>query len=140
MTPSPTRLFVRIGLVLLIAGGATACAEKARKTLDPSDEELLLQLKELAEIRILAQEHPDRAQARLDSFLAHTDTTGIRRHIAQIERDPNRGRLLLKALHDSLLAPLKHRRTTRPAGGGNAQVPGHSPPSARPGGGSSSPP
>jgi len=99
-----------LGLTLWI-GLAAGCAEKRKQSLDPRDEPLLEQLRELAEIRILAQEDPDSAQARLDSFLAHTDTTAIHEHLAEVEADPIRGRFLLKALHDSLLVP--HQKSAR---------------------------
>lgn len=93
--------------ILLLLGAMSGCSEKAQKTLDPRDELLFEQLRELAEIRVLAQEYPDSAQTRLDSFLAHNDTTGIHKSLAEAEEDPARGRFLLKALHDSLLVPLQ---------------------------------
>ncbi len=83
------------------------CAEEKREGLDPRDEPLLGAILQLAEIRILAQEHPDSAQVKLDAFLAQTDTTGMGAKLTELWEDPLRGRHFLRALHDSLQAPLR---------------------------------
>jgi len=92
-----------LGLLL----GLLGCSEKERNSMDPEDEALLQTMLELAEIRILAQEHPDSAQVQLEAFLAETDTVGLGAEVAQLWQDPLRGRHFLQALHDSLQAPLR---------------------------------
>jgi hypothetical protein len=86
--------------------------------MDPQDEALLQTVLELAEIRILAQEHPDSAQVQLELFLAKTDTVGLSEEVAQLWQDPLRGRYFLQALHDSLQAPIRETTSSarRPAG------------------------
>jgi len=98
------RILWALAAALLCAAG---CGNEEPAGLDEADRPLLEQLRTLAEIRIQAQEQPEAAQSRLDSFLAHTDTTGFSGRVQALWEDPARGRWLLEALHDSLQAPLR---------------------------------
>ncbi len=110
VTPSYQFRFALVAWALIL--GLSACSEKRQKELDPADRPLLGQLLQLSEIRILAEQYPDSAQARLDSFLAHSDTTGLSRRIHEIWKEPSRGQFLFEALQDSLRAPLKSLRSS----------------------------
>jgi hypothetical protein len=116
VTPSYQFRLALVAWTLVL--GLSACSEKRQKELDPTDRPLLGQLLELSEIRILAEQYPDSAQARLDSFLAHTDTTGLSQRIHALWDEPSRGQFLFQALQDSLRAPLKsisHSNDARPS-------------------------
>jgi len=101
------RFLAALALVLSLS----ACSEKRQKALDPEDRPLLGQLLKLSEIRILAEQYPDSAQAQLDSFLAHSDTTGLSQRIQKLWEEPSRGQFLFQALQDSLRAPLRSERS-----------------------------
>ncbi len=109
--PSYRFRFALLAWALIL--GLSACAEKRQKELDPEDRPLLEQLLRLSEIRILAEQYPDSAQAQLDSFLAHSDTTGLSQRVHELWNEPSRGQFLFEALQDSLRAPLKSIRTSR---------------------------
>ena len=117
MKVTPSYRFRPLLAVLALALSLAACSEKRQKALDPDDQPLLEQLLRLSEIRILAEEYPDSAQAELDSFLAHTDTTGLSRKVQKLWQEPSRGQFLFQALQDSLRAPLQSERSSGREGG-----------------------
>ena len=94
---------LRIALAAgLLAGFSASCAERTEPTLSESEHALLGDFIRLTEIRLLARDLPDSAQALLDTLYAQIDTTQVRADLALIWHEPAKGRLFIQTLHDSL--------------------------------------
>lgn len=102
---SPRPLLVLGAAVLTLL--ASACGNGEADTvapLQPQEERLVSEILELIELRIAAARDPEQARAGRDALGDLYDETELEALIAELTVDPERGRLVVGAVHDSLEA------------------------------------
>jgi len=96
---------IRILLAALALAGALACAGEPRPAeLSPEEQALVEEVVALYTLRILRFANPDSAAALKEQLLSGRPRTDVELRLEEIGRDPKRGELLLRAVHDSLEA------------------------------------